>query len=124
MAVKTQVKCPKCSGHGTITAFGHVADGVCFMCEGAKFISVDLMAKRSKLHVETVKKADWVMASTADSYAKLSFEKLLKIRNFCHMGWGLQEAYPQILSHFREVGEPAFQVAQNEKWNEMHSRGL
>lgn len=95
--------------------FGHYASGVCFLCHGAKTIDVDLEAKRSELSDDTCLKAKWVMASTREDYTSLSYDKLHRIRDFCHDGWGLQEAYPGLLNHWFEVGEGAFQFAQDQK---------
>jgi hypothetical protein len=55
------------------------------------------------------------MASTEQSYEGLSYKRQAAIRNFCYSGFGLSEAYPQLLSHYREVGEWAFFAAQEEK---------
>lgn len=33
-AAKKQIECPRCDGTGYIKAYGHVADGICFKCEG------------------------------------------------------------------------------------------
>jgi hypothetical protein len=112
---KQVVECPKCLGRGYFEVFGHVANGVCFCCKGQKTISVDIEAKKLSLSETTRRKADWIMASTEDSYAGLSYERLAAIRNFAHSGFGLQDAYPEILSHYYSVGEWAFQAAQEQK---------
>ena len=118
VAKKTAVPCPKCDGAGSIGAFGHIASGVCFCCKGNKTILVNIEALKAKLSDDTKKKAAWVLASTESSYHGLSFAKLLKIRDFCHGGDGLQHAYPALWSHWHEVGEPVFQAAQD------HERSL
>jgi hypothetical protein len=118
--IKT-VNCPKCDGKGYIAGLSHYANGVCFCCNGAKTVAVDVDKLQSKLSDDSRRKAEWIMASTESSYARLSFEKLTAIRNFAHGGWGLQEAYPEMLSHYREVGEAAFQAAQERKLSEYYA---
>lgn len=109
---KEQVTCPKCDGVGSLSAFGHVANGVCFCCKGKKVVTVDKQKLIDKIRPENQKKAEWILASTEASYVGLSFAKLSAIRDFAHCGWGLQEAYPDMLAHWFKVGEAAFQAAQ------------
>ena len=109
------VDCPKCDGKGFIPGLSHYANGVCFCCNGAKKLQVNVSKLQAKFSDDTRKKAEWILASTESSYAKLSYEKLLKIRDFVHGGFGLQEAYPEMRNHYFEVGEPAFQAAQEIK---------
>ncbi len=114
MATET-VPCPKCDGAGYIGAFAHIANGVCFCCSGNKTIEIDRSARIAALSADTRRKADWVLKSRAISYAKLGYAKLLAIRDFCHGGWGLQDAYPTLRDHWFDVGEPFFQAAQNRR---------
>jgi len=114
----TTVKCPRCDGMGYIGAFGHVANGICFCCNGEKTIEIDIAAKRAKLSADTIKKSDWIMASTPDDYKNLSFAKLSKIDSFSCGGWGLQEVYPNLRSRFIEVGRSFFIDAQEAKFAE------
>jgi len=109
------VSCPKCDGSGHIQAFGHVANGVCFCCKGVGTIEVGTDSQKAELSEDTRRKADWIMQSTEASYAGLSYAKLEKIRNFAYSGFGLDQAYPELLAHYREVGEPAFFAAQERK---------
>ena len=106
------IDCPKCSGHGHIGAFAHVANGVCFCCQGARKIRVDIDAQIAKVDPTRRRQAEWVLQSTPADYENLSFGKLLKIRDFCHGGWGLAEAFPTLYQHWFENGEAAFQAAQ------------
>lgn len=117
MANKQKVNCPKCDGKGHISGFGHIANGVCFMCNGAKEIEVDLDELRSEISEGNRIKAEWILNSTPESYEGLSFAKLNKIREFAHGGWGLQEAFPGLLEHYKRVGEDAFMAAQD-RWCE------
>lgn len=111
---KETVECPKCLGRGHFEVFGHVANGVCFCCKGNRTIEVDVEELRIKLSADTRRKAEWIMNSTKESYANLSYNNLNAIRTFAHGGWGLQDAYPEMLAHYYEVGEWAFQAAQAE----------
>ena len=113
--MKETVKCPNGCVNGYIGAFAHVANGVCFCCNGKGTIEIDRAKQIAKLSDYARTKADWVMRSTEEDYVNLSYAKLSAIRNFCHGGWGLQEAYPDLLNHFREVGAAAFFQAQDEK---------
>lgn len=38
-------ECPKCLGKGSIAAFSHVANGVCFMCKGTRTVSAQLWTR-------------------------------------------------------------------------------
>ena len=109
------VTCWKCGGKGQIEAFGHYANGVCFQCKGSGVARNNTEAEQAKLSESTRRKANWILASTEASYAGLSYGKLLKIRNFSHGGFGLQEAYPTLRDHWFAVGEPAFQAAQEDR---------
>ena len=106
------VSCPKCSGSGYINGMGHIANGVCFACKGAKTITIGIDARKAKISDASKIRADWIMASTPASYSRLSYGKLAKIRDFAHGGNGLQDAYPTLLAHYFEAGEPAYQAAQ------------
>ena len=111
---KQTVECPKCCGTGRLEAFYHVANGVCFCCNGQRTITIDVELKMASLSADTRRKAEWVLASTEDSYIGMSYNRLLAIRNFVHGGYALAEVYPNLRSHYFEVGEWAFQLAQNE----------
>lgn len=118
---KQTIDCPKCDGAGFIRAFGHVANGVCFCCKGNKTIEVDVVELKAKLSAYAIKTADWIMKSTAETYEGWSYDRLNNARNFCHVGDGLQQAYPELLSHWREVGDPAFFAAQEERLAEFYA---
>ena len=109
----TEVNCPKCDGKGFIDGVSHIANGVCFCCKGAKVVKVNLSKKRAKLSADTIKKAEWVMNSTSASYGKFSWAQHQSVRNFCYSGFGLNEAYPELLQHYRSVGESFFFAEQN-----------
>ena len=117
----TQVTCPKCDGKGHIPGLSHYANGVCFCCNGAKVVSIDLEKNRRRLSDDCRRKAEWIMNSTEESYASLSYAKLLAIRDFSKGGWGLQESYPEMHDHFNTVGEPYFQAAQAQKLQEYYA---
>ena len=42
--LKTRATCPKCDGNGSIAAFAGIAGGVCFECEGRRYILVDALS--------------------------------------------------------------------------------
>ncbi len=108
-------QCPRCSGRGIIDAFGHVADGICFCCNGSGSIETDKEALIAKLTDYARNEADRILTTRQQDYAGVSYNKLLWARTFCHGGHGLQEAYPELLTHWFAVGEPAFQTAQAER---------
>ena len=114
VTIKT-VACPKCDGKGYLNGLGHYANGICFGCHGQKTVTINVSKMRDKLSDDTKKKAEWIMASTESSYAKLSYDKLKAIRDFVHSGNGLQEAYPDLYSHYFAVGNWAFNAAQTAK---------
>ena len=114
MATTTQTaECPRCSGNGYIQAFAHVEAGICFKCRGIG--TVEIAKAQAKLSADTRKKAEWILNTDASVFSKLSYAKLLAIRNFAHGGWGITEAYPELLGHWRKEGESAFQAKQAEK---------
>ena len=119
--MKTNIECPKCAGAGHISAFSHYANGVCFCCNGTKVVAVDLDEKKAELSEDTIKRAEWIINSTSASYTKLGYNTLLRIRNFAHGGFGLQQAYPNLLSCYREHGEQSFQASQEVKLAELHN---
>lgn len=109
--MKTQVTCGKCSGTGKLSEYSHIAKGDCFACSGVGSVMVDLEAKKEELSASNLHKCEWVMNSTPASYENLSYEKLLKIRDFCH--WPV-EAFPELHSKWFSVGEDAFQAATDD----------
>ena len=113
MTTKT-INCPKCDGKGYLAGIAY-ANGVCFCCNGQKTVTINVAKLQSKLSDDCRRKAEWIMTSTEASYAKLSYAKLKAIRDFTHGGFGLQEAYPEMRDHYFNVGEWAFQAAQEEK---------
>lgn len=119
---RQNIDCPKCDGKGFIDGLSHYANGICFCCNGKKVVTVDTEKLKSKISDSSRRKAEWIMASTEDSYRNLSFAKLSAIRDFAHGGWGLQEAYPGMLAHYRSVGEWAFQKAQDEHLAAFYSK--
>jgi len=112
---KETIECPKCQGAGYIGAFAHIANGVCFCCDGNGTIEINRAAMIAKLSDDTRKKAEWILSTTPDDYADMSYTRLFAVRDFCHGGWGLPEAYPTLYAHWFEVGEVFFQAAQMAK---------
>ncbi len=115
--------CPKCSGRGVIEAFAHYADGVCFCCKGAKKISVNITKLIAQVGPERRKKAEFILAATAETFETSfwTYAKLEAARTFCHGGWGLGEAYPELHAHWFATGEAAFQAAQEVKLAEFYA---
>ena len=112
----TKITCPKCDGSKNLNWCSHVENGVCFGCNGTGTIEVDLDAKRRELSDHSRTCAEWIMASTADSYKNLSWSMLNKARDFAHSNrGGVQEAFPEMLNHFREVGDPVFFARQEDR---------
>jgi hypothetical protein len=121
----TKVDCPKCSGRGHIEAFGHYAQGVCFGCNGAGTIKVDLEVKKASVPQETRTRCEFVLNADHETFAGLSYARLLHARNFAHnyvMCPGAKVAYPGVLDAWREFGEPHFQEAQERKLQEFYGR--
>jgi len=115
-----QVECPKCSGKGHIEAFGHYAQGVCFGCNGSGTLTVDLDVSKAKLSADTVKKADFIMNATEDTFEGdyWTYEKLNAIDQFtcnAYMAKGFREVYPGLRAHWCENGRQAFVRAQEER---------
>lgn len=80
------------------------------------------MALIAKLTAYQQEKADWIMQSTAASYEGLSYNRLFKIRDFAHAGGAVKMAYPDLKSHYFEVGDPAFQRAQKAKLDAFYAQ--
>lgn len=85
------------------------------MCGATGQVEVDLEKMKTELTEYQRTGAEWIMASTSDSYSRLSYSKLFKIRDFAHSGGALAQAFPEMLAHWREHGEPHFQAAQEKK---------
>ena len=115
MTTLTKIDCPKCSGHKRIDSFSHVANGVCFCCNGVGTVDIDLDANRAQLCDLSRELAEWVLSATDEEFARLSFSTLSKIRTFCHGGWGLGEAYPTLYSHWSENGHGIWAAKQDEQ---------
>lgn len=117
--MKTQTgNCPKCGGSGRIQAFSHIASGDCFMCGATGVVAAGREEKKPALNEETRRAAEWVMRSTERSYVNLSYARLLRARNFCHGGYGVERVYPELRTKWFEVGELAFRAAQERKHEE------
>jgi len=117
------VDCPKCGGHGHIEAFAHYAKGVCFCCKGAKKIKVNVTKMIAKVGPERRKKAEYILAATAETFTTSfwTYAKLEAARTFCHGGWGLSEAFPELHAHWFATGEAAFQAAEEAKRAEFYA---
>lgn len=58
--MKTEtVKCPKCDGTGFIGHYAHIANGVCFTCQGSGTITrkINAPSKMNATHCRTVPEA-------------------------------------------------------------------
>ncbi len=122
MATKFQmVDCPKCDGKGFIQAFGHVANGVCFCCKGAKQFKVTADDIERTMTPEQVRKCEWVMNATVDRFAKLTDSQLVKCREFCH--WHFLP-YPNLHKAWTEKGEAFFQAYQERRREELYKYAL
>lgn len=69
-ATKTRlVNCPKCSGSGNLTAFGHIASGRCFTCGGAGKLETNQMpvSALKQLKIDADFRASWLSDSHAES---------------------------------------------------------
>ena len=108
-----KMACPKCSGRKHLEVFSHVANGICFQCNGSG--TVEYKEYKNQISPENQYKAEYILASTPETWKGLSYARLFKARNFAHGGWGLSQAYPGMLAHWREVGEPEFLRAQERK---------
>ena len=90
------IDCPRCCAHGSIVAFSHIANGVCFLCAGSKRIDV-AAGSEAAVNAETVARAtaqaarrnEWIASigaqTTADVLAALrglSDDRLNAIRNW------------------------------------------
>ncbi len=111
MNIETR-KCSKCDGIGYIGAFSHISGGKCFACDGVGTFDVDVDALIAQVSDDSRTKAEWVLNATPESFARMDFHRISKIRDFCHGGWGLPDAFPSLLSHWFEVGEAKFQELQ------------
>lgn len=118
-AEKIAIQCPKCCGQGSIDAFGHVANGICFCCKGARVVYVTEAKKNDMMSPEAIQKAEWIMRATAEQFAKLSWQQLNNARNFCHWHFPL---YPDLLKTWKEKGEQFFQAEQEERLADFYAQ--
>lgn len=119
MAKLTTITCPKCDGLGTIAAFGHYAQGVCFGCNGAGTLKVDLEAKKAALTPYCRERCEFILKATEETWDGLSYARLAKARDFAHsyrMAPGAREAYgASVLEAWRATGEAHFMAAQERR---------
>lgn len=118
--MRKSTPCPKCSGQKHIAAFSHVANGVCFACKGAGVVFCD--DAQRELSPETRHAAEWLLRASAETFVGWSYNRLNRARTFAHGGWGVTEAYPELLAHWRVVGDPAFFAAQEVRLAGMNTR--
>jgi RecJ-like exonuclease len=118
MATTTKVTCSKCSGTGRLACFSHVAAGVCFACDGAGFVMVDIEARKVEFSPEFVAKCEAILNANETTFAHLSYARLLKARDFAHnyvMAPGANEVFPEVHRAWEQYGEPHFQAAQSQE---------
>lgn len=115
------VDCPKCDGKGFIQAFGHVANGDCFCCNGAKKLRVTKEDVERSMSADNVKKAEWIMNATVEQFAKLTPAQLEKARNFCHWHY---LPYPNLLDVWYAKGETFYQEVQERRREELSQFAL
>lgn len=102
------MSCGKCGGLGKIRAFSHIANGDCFDCGGTGRLKAIQIAAPALTEYQKVR-CEWIMNATRERYEPLSLSTLLKIRIFAH--WPVA-TYPDLLTMWREHGEPVFQAKQ------------
>lgn len=73
------VKCPRCGGKGIIPSYMHVDNGVCFLCEGTKYIE---QAEAEKFIMQEAKKDENRAKKNAklEAYRKAERERIDKQR--------------------------------------------
>ena len=113
-------ECPKCIGKKYFPTFAHVANGVCFLCNGAGVIDVaNLPPIRETLSEEFHKKARFIMNATDAQWSKMTWKQLNAARDFAHcyvMGHTAREVYgTTIIEAWRANGEPFFQCEQEKQ---------
>jgi hypothetical protein len=88
-AAMCKATCIKCLGNKTISAFSHIASGVCFMCGGTGVINADNLVYKGPTEeqklasaAETKLKKDWLLSATPAQIAKLEFAQVCKARDF------------------------------------------
>lgn len=118
---KVAITCPKCDGAKRITGFSHVANGVCFRCEGNGTIlvrpaAVKPVAPLSPFQAGRVK---LIAEGSDETFAGMNYHQLLELRDFAH--WPLKQV-PNLLELWRAKGEGFFQAAQEEKLEEFYAR--
>jgi hypothetical protein len=103
--------CPKCDGKKHIDGFGHVANGVCFRCNGAGVVKACTVKAPPPATAYQVKCAEWILNVTEETMATLTYGQLLKARDFAH--WPLV-GYPNLLKVWFAKCEAFFQAKQEE----------
>ncbi len=109
--------CPKCGGSGYISAFSGIAGGMCFRCAGKGKIAyrasavkpVPPLTEQSAKIIETIKSGD---------LSGMTYGQLNRLRDFAH--WPCPHC-PELLSIWRERGDPYFFAAQEEKLAEFYA---
>ena len=84
-ATTTQCECFKCGGSGYIQEFSGIAQGVCFTCNGSGKLTVKQSQKATQELPEEMRiKADWILASTYETFSGFSMNRMSAVRNFAH----------------------------------------
>lgn len=117
---KTETTCTKCNGTGYLRRHANIANGTCFGCAGNGTVMVDLTVKRSKLNPETVKRAEFIMNSTEETWESdyWTWEKISAVDKFAHAGDEVRRCFPGMHKHWCEVGRWKFFQLQEEKRRE------
>lgn len=102
--------CPKCDGKKTISGFSHVANGVCFRCNGAGVVQFRKSTVKP-MNQSTIDFCERVIALTEAELEVMSYQELLKLRDGCH--WHYPQ-YPNLLNIWQEKGDKHFFAAQAE----------
>lgn len=105
---KKTMDCPKCGGTGDIPRYSGIANGVCFTCAGNGKVPYRVI-KKKPVPPLTESMAKFIETVKTGDLSKLSFGKLNELRNGCH--WPTPHC-PELLSIWRERGDPYFFAAQ------------
>lgn len=114
--------CSKCNGSGRIEGFNHIDGGRCFQCDGSgrHRHTAECEKQIGQLSADVRRKADFVLNVTPETVGRMGYEKLEKMRDFCHR---CLPGYPSLKAIWDDVAESIFQKRQEKQYQEWKANG-
>jgi hypothetical protein len=82
---KTTYACGKCEGRGFLRSFSHIANGVCFACEGTGKVTVKDGFRKAFDWETNRKKIMFIIDMSVEDMNKMTYAQVVAMDDYVHM---------------------------------------